>query len=240
MSDTIFVAGASGAIGRRLCPLLIKDGWTVIGTTRSAEKSSILRVLGVQPVVVDAFDRDALISIVREARPSVVIHQLTDLPFALDASRMAHARVRNARLREEGTRNLVSASLEAGVRRVVAQSIAFAYAPGPRPYTEVSPLNTCDAEGGLTARAVESLERQILEGPFVGIVLRYGKLYGPGTGFENPAKDGPVHVDAAADAARLAVTLGTEGIYNVAEEDGMVSSRKAVSDLGWNPSYRYQ
>jgi len=67
MSDTIFVAGASGAIGRRLCPLLIKDGWTVIGTTRSAEKSSILRVLGVQPVVVDAFDRDALISVVREA-----------------------------------------------------------------------------------------------------------------------------------------------------------------------------
>jgi nucleoside-diphosphate-sugar epimerase len=153
---------------------------------------------------------------------------------------MAHARVRNARLREEGTRNLVSASMEAGVRRVVAQSIAFAYAPGPRPYIEGSPLNICDAEAGLTARAVESLERQVLEGPFEGIVLRYGKLYGPGTGFENPAKDGPVHVDAAANAARLAVTRGAEGTYNVAEEDGTVSSRKAVSDLGWDPDYRCQ
>lgn len=235
---SILVAGAAGAIGRRLCPLLVGDGWSVVGTTRSIEKAPLLRAMKVEPAVVDVFDADALHAVLQDARPEVVIHQLTDLPPGLDPARMAEARVRNARLRETGTRHLVAAAAAAGVKRMVAQSIAFAYAPGPMPYREDCPLNLDDPELGLTARAVASLEQQVLGGPFEGIVLRYGRLYGPGTGFDRARSGGPLHVDAAADAARRAVTRGTAGIYNVAEEDGTVSAAKAMSELGWRPEFR--
>jgi len=235
---TIFVAGASGVIGRRLCRLLVDDGWAVIGTTRSRDKAPDLRAIGVEPVVVDVFDATSLIDRVRAARPKVVIHQLTDLPDSLDPAKMAEARIRNARIREAGTRNLVAAAVATGAKRMVAQSIAFAYAPGPMPYREDSPLNLQDPAFGLTARAVASLEAQVTRAPFEGIVLRYGKLYGAGTGFDEPPNGGPLHVDAAADAARRAVTRGTAGIYNVAEEDGTVSCAKAASLLGWKPDFR--
>lgn len=246
MSDTpdrrIFVAGASGVIGRRLCPLLVGEGWRVIGSTRSPEKTAALRTIGVDPVVVDVFDASALHRALADARPEIVIHQLTDLPAGLDPTKMAEALVRNARIREVGTRHLAAAAAAAGVRRVIAQSIAFAYAPGPTPFDENSPLNVAAPEdtGGMTARAVASLEQQVLSGPFVGIVLRYGRFYGPGSGFDEPARGGPVHVDAAADATRRAVTRGSAGIYNVAEEDGVVSSAKAIRELGWNPSFRME
>src|SRR5690606_7609608 len=140
----------------------------------------------------------------------VVIHQLTDLPPGLDPVLMAEATQRNARIRDEGTRNLVRAATEASVRRFVAQSIAFAYAGAGLPHREEDPL-AVDAEGrtGLSARGVASLERQVLEAPFTGIVLRYGRLYGPGTGFDRPAGAAPLHVDAAAKAAALAATHGT-------------------------------
>lgn len=105
---------------------------------------------------------------------------------------------------------------------------------------EEAPLNVGapDEAGGLSARGVASLESQTLAGPFAGVVLRYGKRYGPGTGFDAPPAGGPVHVDAAADAARRAVTRGSPGIYNVAEEDGTVSSAKAARELGWLPDFR--
>jgi hypothetical protein len=91
---------------------------------------------------------------------------------------------------------------------------------------------------GLTAKAVVSLERQVLAAPLTGVILRYGKFYGPGTGFAEPPGDGPLHVDAAAHAARQAVTRGEAGIYNVAEEDGTVCSRKAMDTLDWSPQFR--
>ena len=97
---------------------------------------------------------------------------------------MAEALVRNARLREVGTRNLVAAAVAAGAKRMVAQSLAFVYAPGPMPYREDAPLCLDDPVFGETARAVASLEQQVLAAPLTGIVLRYGKLYGPGTGFD--------------------------------------------------------
>ena len=239
-SESIFLAGASGAIGRRLCALLTADGWRVIGTTRSPEKATLLRSLGVEPVVVDVFDAEALRQAARAARAGIVIHQLTDLPPGLDPARMAAWRQRNARLRELGTRNLIAAGLAGGMRRLIAQSVSFAYAPGPLPLREDAPLNVgaSDEAGGLSARGVASLESQALAGPFEGVVLRYGKLYGPGTGFDTPPAGGPVHVDAAADAARRAVTRGAPGIYNVAEEDGTVSSAKAVSELAWRHDFR--
>ena len=95
-----------------------------------------------------------------------------------------------------------------------------------------------DPAYGETARAVASLEQQVLAAPFTGIVLRYGKLYGPGTGFDLPPSGGPLHVDDAADAARRALTLGEAGIYNIAEDDGSVSIRKAAAALGWAPGFR--
>ena len=122
---------------------------------------------------------------------------------------------------------------------MVAQSIAFAYAPGPMPYPEDTPLNvTAPDRAGLSARGVASLERQVLQAPLEGIVLRYGRLHGPGTGFDAPQKVCPLHVDAAADAARRAATRGAKGIYNIAADDGTVSIRKAVDQLGWNPDFR--
>jgi hypothetical protein len=90
----------------------------------------------------------------------------------------------------------------------------------------------------VSARGVASLERQVLEAPLIGIVLRYGRLYGPGTGFDAPAGAAPLHVDAAAKAAALAVGQGTSGIYNVAEDDGAVTSDRAKRELGWSADWR--
>jgi nucleoside-diphosphate-sugar epimerase len=196
--------------------------------------------MGVEPVIIDVFDADALRDAMAQVRPSIVVHQLTDLPAGLDPSKMTDALPRNARIRDEGTRNLVSAALHAGVRRLIAQSLAFVYADGPLPHREDDPL-AVDAEGdaGLTARGVASLERQVLEAPLDGIVLRYGLLYGPGTGFDAAPGPGPVHVDAAARAAELAISRDVpSGIYNIAEEDGTISSDKAKRLLGWVADWR--
>ncbi len=239
---TIFVAGASGAIGKRLCQILVKDGWFVVGTTRSNEKTSILEEMGVKPVIVDVFDDNTLTDVIKEAQPEIVIHQLTDLPFGLNPEKMTEALVRNARLREIGTRNLVSAATKAGASRMIAQSIAFVYEPSSTPYVEESPLlNFEDPDYGETTRAVASLEQQIIESPFEGLVLRYGLLYGPGTGFDEALPDfPPVHVDAAAKAASLAIDHGAPGIYNITEDTGIVNSKKATDLLKWNVDFRLE
>jgi nucleoside-diphosphate-sugar epimerase len=227
-----FIAGASGAIGRVLCRLLLEEGWRVAGSTRSPDRARELRRLGVDAVIVDVFDRDALIRAVGRAEPQVVIHQLTDLPREFSPSGLAAARERNARIREVGTDNLVAAARSAGARRIVAQSIAFAYAAGARPHTEDSPLDA------LKMPAVATLEALVLGSGLEGIVLRFGRLYGPRTWFDVPTGESPVHVHAAADAARRAVTGGRHGIYNVVEDDGVVSSAKARAELGWRPEFR--
>ncbi len=238
--DPVFVAGASGVIGRRLCQLLVADGYTVFGTTRAPERAKALEALGVEPVIVNVFDLPALRASIAATRSRLVIHQLTDLPPGMDPARLPEARVRNARLRDVGTRNLVDAAAAAGVGRMVAQSIAFAYAPGSEPYDETAPLDlgAGDEAAALNARGVEQLERAVLGAPFIGIVLRYGKLYGPGTGFDRPAPHAPLHVDAAAYAARLALVVGERGVYNVAEDDGAVRIDKARKYLGWDPAFR--
>lgn len=238
-SKRIFLAGASGAIGRQLAPLLIADGWQVVATTRSADKATLLREMGVEPVVADVFDAVALRSVITEFKPEIVIHQLTDLPHALKASKMTEALVRNARLRDEGTRNLVESAVLAGAKRLIAQSISFIYADGPLPHAEEDPfLSETDPVYGETVHGVASLERQVLNAPLEGIVLRYGLFYGPGTGFEAPIAPGSVHVSAAAKAAQLAITNGAPGIYNVAENDGTVTTTKATQLLGWDAAWR--
>jgi len=239
VNKRIFLAGATGAIGRRLAPLLIANGWRVFGSTRSEEKVAQLKNAGVEPFVVDVFDAVALQGVLTQIRPEIVIHQLTDLPYALDPAQMTAALVRNARLRNEGTRNLVAAAVQAGAQRLIAQSISFIYNEGPKPHQEADALlPVTHPVYGETVQGVMSLERQVIEAPLDGIVLRYGLLYGPGTGFDAPIAPGSVHVDAAAKAAELAVTQGQRGIYNVTETDGTTSSEKAIKAFGWNAGWR--
>ena len=236
----VFLAGATGVIGRRLSLMLIADGHAVTGTTRSGAKAAQLRSSGVTPVVVDVFDGDALRDAVIRARPDIVIHQLTDLAGLLDPSRREEMLARNARLRIEGTPNLVAAAVAAGARRLIAQSIAFAYAEGAEPHAETDPLASGESgPGAVTARGVRALEEAVLHASGIeGIVLRYGRLYGPGTWNERATGRAPLHVDAAAHAARLAVAHGPAGIYNIADDDGAVSIAKARRELGFDPAFR--
>ncbi|WFP65172.1 NAD(P)-dependent oxidoreductase [Mesorhizobium sp. WSM4904] len=239
MGYRIFLAGGSGAIGRRLIPQLVDTGHQVTATTRRAAKTEELSALGADPVVVDVFDAGGLRTAVAAAKPEIVIHQLTDLPPGLDPAKMGEAAPRNARIRDEGTRNLVQAAKSAGTRRLIAQSIAWVYAAGPEPHAETDPLDS-GAEGGrgISVGGVVALERHVLEAsPMTGIVLRYGHLYGPGTGAETAA-DPAVHADAAAYAALLAVERGSQGAYNVAEPNSHVTTGRAVSEFGWRPDFR--
>ena len=235
----VFLAGATGVIGRRLARQLRLAQHDVTGTTRAAGKTEALRGLGVTPVVVDVLDAEALAHAVAAACPDIVIHQLTDLPSAPGTPGYPAALDLNRRLRIEGTANLMRVAKAAGVRRVIAQSIAFAYAPGEGARTEDDPLDTAAAGARLsTVQGIVALERAILQTPDIdGVVLRYGYLYGPDTWYAEPPKPPSVHVDAAAQAALLAVSRGA-GIYNIADADGAVSSAKAVRDLGFDPAFR--
>jgi nucleoside-diphosphate-sugar epimerase len=175
----IFIAGATGVIGVRLVPLLVADGHTVAGMTRSPGKADLVRELGAQPVVCDVFDLASLTRTVAVFGPDVVFHQLTDLPDEVaDLGRFSD---RNDLMRGEGTSNLLAASAAAKAQRVIAQSISWEL-PG-------------ESRGAVAA----SHERAVLQAG--GVVIRYGQLYGPGTFY--PAAPPPpprVHVD---DAARL-------------------------------------
>jgi nucleoside-diphosphate-sugar epimerase len=236
----IFLAGATGVIGRRLSLLLRNASHDVAGTTRTPAKGRALRTLGITPVVVDVFDAAALTLAVQAAQPDIVIHQLTDLPSAPGSPGYPAALERNARLRIEGTRNLMAAAKSAGVKRVIAQSIAFVYAAGEGARVEADALDLA-AEGvrGSTVAGVVALERAVTATPGIdGIVLRYGFLYGPGTWYDAPPRPPALHIDAAAHAALLAVARGKPGIFNVAEDDGAVSIEKARSELGFDPAFR--
>jgi nucleoside-diphosphate-sugar epimerase len=232
----IFLAGASGAIGRRLVPLLLGAGHQVTGTTRYAETARMLERAGVVPAVVDVFDASALTAAVLAAQPVVIIHQLTDLPREFDEAQLVASGPKNARIRREGTRNLIAAAQAAGTHRFIVQSISFAYAPGGEPHPETDPLNLGDPARAVTVKGVVDMERQVLAASGIeGIVLRYGLLYGPGTWSPSPARKPALHVDAAAHAALLAVTRGRPGVYNIADDDGVVSIAKARAELGFEP-----
>jgi nucleoside-diphosphate-sugar epimerase len=235
----VFLAGATGVVGQRLAALLRDAKHEVVGTTRTPAKVRMLQMLGITPIVVDVFDSDALAQAVMRARPDVVVHQLTDLPSAPGTPGYPAAQESNRRLRIEGTRNLVQAARMAGVRRVVAQSIAFVYAPSEGTHSEDDPLDI--AAGGVrqwTVQGIVALEREALGTPDIaGVVLRYGYLYGPGTWYDAPPKPPSVHVDSAAHAALLAMNKGV-GVYNIAEDDGAVSSAKARRELGFDAAFR--
>lgn len=240
MNKRIFLAGATGAIGRRLIPLLVEDGYHVTGMTRSEDRTDAIRSLGAEPVVANVLDYEVTLAAVTAARPDIVIHQLTDLPAGLDPSQMSQAIARNAKLRDEGTHNLVRAAVAAGAGHLVVQSIAWAYAPGREPHGEDDPLDV-DAAGdrAVSVGGVSALERCSLSGGVPACVLRYGRIYGPGTGSDGPAAGFPtVHVDAAAHAALLAARVSATGIFNIADSTPLVSSEKAKTALQWSDSFR--
>jgi nucleoside-diphosphate-sugar epimerase len=237
----IFLAGATGAIGRRLVPLLVAAGHTVTGTTRSSQRAGLIAALGATPAVVDALEPGPLEQAIAAARPDVILHQLTDLPQARDDAGMDAALRRNAHLRVVATRNLMAAARAHGVGRVIAQSIAFAYAAGDGARSESDPLDLA-AQGlrAVTVRGIAALEADVLGAPGItGLVLRYGRLYGPGTWYPDAAGEPPaLHVDAAARAAQLALDRGRHGIYNIAEDDGAVAIARAREELGFDPQFR--
>ena len=237
----VFVAGASGAIGRPLVPRLVAAGHEVTGTTRSEERAEAIRAAGARAVICDALDADALRAAVVEAAPEVVVHELTALPHRFNP-RDKQMYAPTDRVRREGTRNLIAAAQVAGARRIVCESIAFAYAPGERPEVkeEDAPLALeAPLPFGDSVRAIDEMERAVLgaEG-LEGLVLRYGWFYGPGTYF---ADDGSlardvrrrllpvigkgiglysfVHVDDAANATVAAVERGAPGVYNVVDDE---------------------
>jgi nucleoside-diphosphate-sugar epimerase len=239
----IFIAGASGVIGRRLVPLLISRGHDVVGTTRTSGKVAALRALGAQPVVLDALDRDAVRRALVEARPDVVIDELTAIAGVRDFRKMDVAFAATNTLRTTGTDHLIEGIRGLPVRRIVAQSFAgpglFARTGG-MVKTEDDPLDP-NPPPALRAivDAVMHLERTVLHIDGVeGTVLRYGGLYGPGTsmgvgGFQLEAvrrRQFPVvgrgtgvssfvHIDDAAAATVAAVESARTGLYNIVDDE---------------------
>ena len=237
MSRKVLIAGASGVIGKALVKLLIEADFLVYGTTRHPEKVKDIEATGATAVVIDVYDAERLKEELIRIQPWGVVHQLTDLPRGLSPDLMARAVENNARIRTEGTRNLVAAAKAAGASRLVAQSIAWAYRPGDTPYLETHPLDV-DAQGsrGVSVGGVAALEHQVLNEPALhGIVLRYGQLHGPDTGSDEPGGVSPVHVQAAAYAVLLALRSDEVGIFNITEDNSTVSNEKARRVLGWSP-----
>jgi nucleoside-diphosphate-sugar epimerase len=237
----VFVAGATGVLGRNLVPLLVAGGHEVIGMTRSPEKADALRAAGAEPVVADALDAQALKAAVIDAHPDAIVHLLTALPARIDPRKVRRDLAVNDALRSRGTRDLVAAAQAAGVQRIVAQSIAFAYLPGP-PGTLHTESEVLNLDGPRSFRrsvgALHELECAVRG--VQGTVLRFGYLYGPGTSI---AQAGSMAEDlrrrrmpivgrgqgvwsfvAVDDAARAILAAlerhdGEAHIYNVVDDD---------------------
>jgi 2-alkyl-3-oxoalkanoate reductase len=236
----VFVAGASGAIGRPLVRQLLAAGHEVTGMTRREENAAAICAAGAKAVVCDVFDAAALEGAVREAAPEVVIHELTSLPPRLDA-KDKEALAPTNRLRVEGTRNLIGAAKAAGARRLIAESVAFFYVPDGDWVKDEDAPAFGDAPGpfGEASKALTDLERQVTEAEGLeGVVLRYGWLYGPGTYYDREGSqtedfhkrrmpivgDGRgtfsfIHVEDAASATVAAVERGDPGAYNVVDDE---------------------
>ena len=232
----IFIAGASGAIGRPLTAMLVAAGHDVTGTSRTETGAATIASAGARPAIVDVFDGAAGTAAMAVARPEVVIYQVTDLSTKPGEELTDERLEANAHVREVGTRNVVEATAAVGARRLIAQSIAWLYLPGPEPHTEDEPIAPPPpAVIPRTRQAVIDLERLTTTDPrFEGVVLRYGRLYGPGTWSTDPDEPPTVHVEAAAHAAVLAVDRGEPGIYAIVDDGGPVSNAKARRLLGWS------
>ena len=245
----IFVAGATGVLGRALVPQLVARGHEVVGMTRSGSKQDLVRSLGARPVVADALDPDAVAQAVASAEPDVIVHELTALSGKLSARDMRHPErapmaVMTNRLRSEGTDHLLAAGRAVGARRFIAQSFgAFRWARAGGPVlTEADPIDP-NPPGAMRPALVGILhvERSVTSIEWgEGLVMRYGGFYGPGTSMSR-APDaemaGPIrkrrfpivgdgdgvwsyiHIEDAAAATALAVERGEPGIYNIVDDE---------------------
>ena len=238
----VFVAGATGAIGRRLLPLLVEAGHEVVGSTRTPDKMEHIRSAGATPALMDGHNPDAIRRAVSEAQPEVVVHQMTALSGDFDLRRFARFFAETNRLRTQGTDHLVQAAVDAGAKRFLAQS--FTGWPneqkGSRVKTEEDPLiENPPAKVRETVEAIRHLEKVTIGTPGIeGLALRYGGFYGPGqalgrggailegvaSGKMPMAGKGTgiwsfIHVDDAAQATALAVERGTPGLYNIVDDE---------------------
>jgi nucleoside-diphosphate-sugar epimerase len=246
----IFVAGATGAIGRPLLDQLLARGHNVVAMTRSPERAQSLAAQGIEPAIADVFDAESVKAAVIRAQPEVVIEQLTALPKNYTRESMNATAALNTRIRSEGGGNVLAAAKAAGVRRFLKQSMAFWGIPGAGLADEETPLSV-DASPAVAAdaRLVLDTERRLLQTPDLeGIALRYGFFYGPGTWF-NP--DGDVaqqvrqqqfpivgngdgvwswlHIEDAAIATIAAAEQGNPGVYLIVDDQPL-----AVRD--WLPA----
>ena len=240
----VFVAGATGALGRPLVKQLVERGHEVTGMTRSESKTDLLRELGARPAVADALDPDSVAQAVAEAQPDVIVHQMTAIEASFNPRRMERAFEATNRLRTEGTDHLLAAGRAVGVKRFVAQSFApWPYArTGGMVKSEDDPLDTTPpAQVRTTLDAIKYLEKAVTSADWTeGIALRYGGFYGPGTSigldplgeqvemirqrkFPLAGKGSGVwsfiHVEDAASATVEAIEHGKRGVYNVVDDE---------------------
>jgi nucleoside-diphosphate-sugar epimerase len=235
----IFVAGATGAVGSRLVPVLVDAGHAVVGMTRSPEKADALRAAGAEPVVADGLDREQVLEAVRLAEPEVVVHELTALTSKFDMRRFDRTFAMTNRLRTEGTDHLLEAARAAGTGRFVAQSFAgWPYArTGGQVKSEDDPLDPEPPKSmSATLDAIRRLESAVLGANGIeGIVLRYGGFYASDTGVATMLDDirrrrfpivgkgsgvwSFVHMDDAATATLAAIERGAPGVYNVVDDE---------------------
>jgi nucleoside-diphosphate-sugar epimerase len=258
----IFLAGATGALGRQLVPRLVERGHEVTGMTRSESKRRLVEELGGRPVVADALDPESVADAVARAEPEVIVHQLTAIPHALDMRHFARDFAQTNRLRTEGTDHLLAAGRALGVRRFVAQSYApavFARVGGPvkaeQDPVDASPPN----EVRTTLEAIMHLERAVTGATWTeGVVLRYGGFYGPGTSISFGPEGTMVeairkrklplvgdaggvwsfiHIEDAAEATVNAIEGRGRGIYNVVDDEpAAVSEWLPAAAAAWGGS----
>jgi nucleoside-diphosphate-sugar epimerase len=233
----VFVAGGTGALGRRLVPQLVARGHEVTATTRSASKVGELQALGARPVVVDGLDGAAVGQAVAEAQPDAIVHQMTALAAAADLRRFDRWFATTNELRTTGTRHLLAAAQASGVGRFVAQSYTGwnNSRTGLPVKSEADPLDPDPAKAQRESMAaIRFLERAVTEAPLAGIVLRYGNFYGPGASESMVelvrARKMPIigagtgvwsfiHLDDAAAATVAAVERGEAGVYNIVDDE---------------------
>jgi 2-alkyl-3-oxoalkanoate reductase len=243
----VFLAGGSGAMGKRLIPKFLFAGHEVVATTRSESRADELHRLGAEAVIVDALDRAAVMQAVMRSEPEAIVHQLTALAGQSDFKHFDRTFALTNRLRTEGTDHLVDAAQAAGVQRLMAQSYGnWNYArSGTAPKTEEDPLDPHPpANQAESLKAIRHLESRVLSADGLdGIVLRYGAFYGPGTGLEIGGDmaelvrkrrfpvvgDGGgqwsfIHIDDAAEATVAALEHGRPGIYNIVDDEPVSAS----------------
>jgi len=235
----VFVAGATGAIGRPLIKSLTLAGHTAFGMVRSQDSSASLADSGAEPIIGDALDAPSVSAAVAKVRPDVIINELTSLPRHYTPTEMKGSAERDARVRLEGNKNLIAAAQQTNVRRFLVQSTGFWYAPGDGLADEGEPFGY-DASPAVVAGAQRYAELEAMtlgRTEFEGVSLRYGFFYGPGTWFEADGDMGKqvrqqqvpiigsgqgvwswVHIDDAADATAKALDCAP-GAYNIVDDN---------------------